>query len=66
MSSIRHGLTDRNGPPHSAQRSRAESCAMVRPNEMRIEVPVRRVPGRYAAVVVRCSHFKVGQEWDSA
>src|SRR5262245_65151752 len=30
-SSNRHGLTECNGPPHSAHRSRAESCAMVRP-----------------------------------
>jgi hypothetical protein len=28
ISSIRHGLTERNSPPHSAQWSRAESCEM--------------------------------------
>jgi hypothetical protein len=33
--STRHGFTECKGPPHSAQRSRAESCAMVSPNEMR-------------------------------
>jgi hypothetical protein len=34
-SSIRHGLTDWTDPPHSMQRSRAESCARVSPIEMR-------------------------------
>jgi hypothetical protein len=34
-SSTRHGLTECSGPPHSAQRSRAESCAMVSPREIR-------------------------------
>ena len=34
-SSSRHGLTDCTGPPHYAQRSRAESRAMVSPIEMR-------------------------------
>jgi hypothetical protein len=28
-SSIRHGLTECSWPPHSAQRSRAESCAVA-------------------------------------
>ena len=27
-SSIRHGLTECSGPPHSAHRSRSDSCAM--------------------------------------
>src|SRR5262245_11801421 len=34
-SSNRHGLTECTCPPHSAQRSRAESCAMVNPIEIR-------------------------------
>ena len=33
-SSSRHGLTECRGPPHSAHRSRAESCAMVSPVEI--------------------------------
>ena len=31
----RHGLTEWTGPAHSAQRSRAESCAIVSPIELR-------------------------------
>ena len=35
MSDSPHGLTECSGPPHSAQRSRSDNCAMVRPIEMR-------------------------------
>ena len=56
-SSIRHGLTDCTGPPHSAQRSRAESCAMVSPIEIRGSQPiglsrVTRHRGQWHAICV--------------
>jgi hypothetical protein len=59
-SSIRHGLTECNGPPHSAQRRRAESCAMVRPSGEATCLVSAASCGIEGRSRWRCSRFHLG------